>query len=221
MQSDARPHAARAAHADGPPEHMAQPHPHAGDDDAVLIEAQEAMQDALLVERVLHGDAAAYGSLVTRHMQRAFAIAYRVVEHREDAEDIVQDAFMRTLERIDQLERGRPFRPWFLRIVVNQALNFRRARGIRGTVGIPESAAASGIQPDRAAENAELRTQLTAALNKLPEKQRTIVQLADLEGLRSAEIGRIMELSDGTVRWHLHEARKALRHALGSIREGS
>jgi RNA polymerase sigma-70 factor (ECF subfamily) len=53
----------------------------------------------------------------------------------------------------------------------------------------------------------------------LPEKQRTVVQLADLEGLTSGEIGRIMDLADGTVRWHLHEARKALRRALAPTRE--
>lgn len=190
----------------------------ADDDDAALVDAQEAMQDMLLVERVLDGDAEAYGSLVSKHMRRAFAIAYRILEQREDAEDVVQDAFLRALERIDQLGR-RPFRPWFLRVVVNQALNFRRGRGVRATLQIPESAAGRGILPDRAALNADLRARLTAALDALPEKQRTIVQLADLEGLRSAEIGRIMDLADGTVRWHLHEARKALRAALAPMRE--
>jgi RNA polymerase sigma-70 factor (ECF subfamily) len=191
----------------------------AGDEDAALIDAQEAMQDARLVERVLRGDAEAYGSLVSRHMRRAFAIAYRVLEHREDAEDVVQDSFVRALERIDQLDRSRPFRPWFLRIVVNQALNFRRARGIRTTAPLPEAAAAADPLPDRQAENTDLRARLSTALDTLPEKQRTIVQLADLEGLTSGEIGRIMDLADGTVRWHLHEARRALRNALAPIRE--
>ena len=190
----------------------------ADDDDAAHIDAQEALQDALLVARVLDGDAEAYGSLVSKHMRRAFAVAYRILEHREDAEDVVQDAFVRALERIDQLDR-RPFRPWFLRVVVNQALNFRRGRGVRATQQIPESTAGREMLPDRATENADLRARLTAALDALPDKQRTIVQLSDLEGLRSAEIGRIMDLADGTVRWHLHEARKALRAALALTRE--
>ena len=190
----------------------------ADDDDAAHIDAQEAIQDALLVARVLDGDAEAYGSLVSKHMRRAFAVAYRILQHREDAEDVVQDAFIRALERIDQLDR-RPFRPWFLRVVVNQALNFRRGRGVRTTQQIPESAAGRDMLPDRATENADLRARLTAALDALPEKQRTIVQLSDLEGLRSAEIGRIMDLADGTVRWHLHEARKALRVALALTKE--
>jgi RNA polymerase sigma-70 factor (ECF subfamily) len=191
----------------------------AGDEDAALIEAQEALQDARLVERVLQGDAEAYGLLVSRHMRRAFAIAFRILEHREDAEDVVQDSFMRALERIDQLDRSRPFRPWLLRIVMNRSLNFRRGRGVRATVAVPESAASSGTLPDRAAENADLRGRLRAALDLLPEKQRTIVQLADLEGLSSGEIGRIMEIADGTVRWHLHEARAKLRAALAPMKD--
>jgi RNA polymerase sigma-70 factor, ECF subfamily len=188
------------------------------DEDAALIDAQEALQDAPLVERVLQGDAAAYGELVSRHMRRAFAIAYRILEHREDAEDVVQDSFMRALENIDRLDRSRPFRPWFLRIVVNQALNFRRGRGIRATAPLPDIAA-TGLLPDRHAENTDLGARLRAAMDMLPQQQRTIVQLADLEGLTSGEIGRIMDLAGGTVRWHLHEARKALRHALAPIRE--
>ncbi|HEX6133894.1 MAG TPA: RNA polymerase sigma factor [Longimicrobiales bacterium] len=197
---------------------MGQPLP-ADDLDPALLDAQEAMQDALLLERVLHGDAEAYGRLVSRHMRRAFAVAYRILQHREDAEDVVQDSFIRALERIDQLQRGRPFRPWLLRIVVNRALNFRRGRTLRLTEPIPDSAAAPGGAPDRSAERADLRAHLSRALAALPEKQRTIVQLADLENLTSAEIGEIMELSDGTVRWHLHEARKALRLSLAPVRE--
>jgi RNA polymerase sigma-70 factor (ECF subfamily) len=183
----------------------------ADDEDAALNDAQEALQDAQLVARVLRGDTEAYGALVSRHMRRAFAIAYRILEQREDAEDVVQDAFVRALERIDQLDRSRPFRPWFL--------NSRRARGIRATGPLPDAAAANNPLPDRDAENSDLRTRLGAALGMLPEKQRTIVQLADLEGLSSVEIGRIMDIADGTVRWHLHEARKALRQALAPMRE--
>lgn len=191
----------------------------ADDDDAALLDAQEAMQDALLVGRVLHGDAEAYGRLVSKHMRRAFAIAYRILEHREDAEDVVQDSFVRALENMDRLDRSRPFRPWLLRIVVNQSLNFRRGRTLRSTDAIPESAPSLGTLPDHNAERGELRVQLKAALNDLPEKQRTIVQLADIEDLTSAEIGRILDMPDGTVRWHLREARQKLRTRLAQTRE--
>lgn len=183
--------------------------------DAALASAQESMQDALVVERVRRGDAEAYGELVTRHMRRAFSIAFRIVGHRQDAEDVVQDAFVRALERIDSLHRGRPFRPWLYRIVVNQALNLRRRQRVRAADPLPETAPSRERQPDRAAEDAELGERLRSALDVLPEKQRTIVLLADLEDMSSTEIGAVLDIADGTVRWHLHQARRTLRQALG------
>jgi RNA polymerase sigma-70 factor, ECF subfamily len=181
----------------------------------------ESAQDALLVERVLRGDNEAYGGLVSRHMRRAFSIAYRLVEHKEDAEDIVQDSFLRALERIGTLDPARPFRPWFLRIVVNRALNARRARSVRATEQIPVGMASMTVSPVQAAENALLGERLRAALESLPERQRTIVQLADLEELNSSEIAEILDISAGTVRWHLHQARQELRNVLEPLRENS
>lgn len=189
------------------------------DDDAALLAAQETMQDTLLVERVLRGDAEAYGDLVTRHMRRAFSVAYRILEHREDAEDVVQDAFIRALERIDTLDRGRPFRAWFYRIVVNQALNFRRSRTRRATESIPDDARSTTSSPELDADRAGLRERLHHALQQLTETQHTIVQLADLEEFTSAEIAHILGMPDGTVRWHLHQARRALRQMLGSLED--
>jgi RNA polymerase sigma-70 factor, ECF subfamily len=178
----------------------------------------DSAQDALLIERVLRGDADAYGELVARHMRRAFSIAYRILEHREDSEDVVQDSFLRALERIDTLQRGRPFRPWFYRIVVNQALNFRRSRSVRATGPLPDTLAASTPSPERDADCASLGEQLRTALEGLPERQRTVVQLADLEGLNSTEIADILDIAPATVRWHLHEARRTLRTLLASRR---
>jgi RNA polymerase sigma-70 factor, ECF subfamily len=180
----------------------------------------EAARDARLVERVLGGDAEAYGELVALHMRRAFAIAWRILEHREDAEDVVQDAFIRALERIGTLDRARPFRPWFYRIVVNQALNTRRSRTRRATEPVSDGLATQGMSPASAAENAILGDRLRSALDGLPERQRTIVQLSDLEELNSSEIAEILDLSAGTVRWHLHQARQALREVLEPLKEG-
>ncbi|HSJ08119.1 MAG TPA: RNA polymerase sigma factor [Longimicrobiales bacterium] len=178
----------------------------------------DTAQDTLLVERVLRGDAEAYGDLVRRHMRRAFAIAYRILEHREDAEDVVQDAFLRALERIDSLDTRRPFHPWLYRIVVNQALNYRRSRSRRAMDPMPATVAAAGPTPEEDAEAAALRRQLRSALDALPERQRTMVQLADLEGFNSTEIAGILDIAPGTVRWHLHAARRTLRKVLEAAR---
>jgi RNA polymerase sigma-70 factor, ECF subfamily len=186
---------------------MAEPQRQA-DDDAQRI---EAARDALLVERVLRGDAEAYGELVARHMRRAFSIAWRILDHREDAEDVVQDAFLRALERIGTLDPRRPFRPWFYRIVMNQALNFRRSRSVRATQPMHDELVATTSSPEQDAEDALLRGRLRRALDQLPERQRMIVQLADLEALNSSEIAEMLDVPAGTVRWHLHQARQTLR----------
>jgi RNA polymerase sigma-70 factor, ECF subfamily len=195
---------------------MVQPGRQASDD---VASSGESAQDALLVERVLRGDTEAYGGLVSRHMRRAFSIAYRLVEHKEDAEDIVQDSFLRALERIGTLDPARPFLPWFLRIVVNRSLNARRARSVRATEQVPVGLASTTVSPVQAVENALLGERLRAALESLPERQRTIVQLADLEELNSSEIAEILDISAGTVRWHLHQARQELRNVLEPLKE--
>jgi RNA polymerase sigma-70 factor (ECF subfamily) len=170
--------------------------------------------EAELVERVRQGDGRAFDTLVTRYMHRAFSVAFRVLGQKEDAEDLVQDTFMVVLQRIDSFEPGRAFAPWFFRILVNRGLNARKARALRTVDEIPETASSSGPSPEREAERAELRERLAAALATLPQRQKLVVELFELEGFSGPEIAQIMEISDGTVRWHLHEARKALRQAL-------
>lgn len=170
--------------------------------------------ESALVERVRRGDAAAFDALVVRYMRRAFGVAYRLMGQKEDAEDLVQETFLAVLQRIGTFEPGRPFAPWFFRILVNRGLNARKARSLRTTGEIPESAASALASPEREAERGELRDHLRSAMETLPDRQRTIVQLFELEGFTSPEIAGILEISEGTVRWHLHEARKTLRRAL-------
>jgi RNA polymerase sigma-70 factor (ECF subfamily) len=174
-----------------------------------------------LVERVRGGDAAAFEALVNRYMRRAFAVAYRLMGQKEDAEDLVQETFMAVLQRIGTFEAGRPFAPWFFRILVNRGLNARKARSLRAVDEIPEGTAARGPTPEREAERTELRDRLRTAMAGLPERQRVIVELFELEGFGGPEIAEILEISDGTVRWHLHEARKTLKKALAPYERSS
>jgi RNA polymerase sigma-70 factor, ECF subfamily len=174
----------------------------------------DELDDTGLVELVRDGDSRAFGVLVQRHMRRAFRVAYRVLGHREDAEDLVQDAFIAALEGIDTFQQGRSFGPWFYRIVVNRGLNARKARSIRTTEQLPIDVASAEPLPDRAAEQSELRVRLRDALGELPEKQRVATELFELEGFSGAEIAEILEIPAGTVRWHLHQARQALRSSM-------
>lgn len=174
----------------------------------------DAPSDEALAERVRLGEPGAFDQLVERHMRRAFAVAYRLLGQREDAEDLVQDAFLAVLEKIGSYQAGRPFAPWFYRILVNRGLNSRKSRSLRRTEAIPLDASAAGLSPLRETEQGELRERLAAALETLPPRQRAVVELFELEGFTSVEIAEIMSLSDGTVRWHLHQARQALRTVL-------
>lgn len=173
------------------------------------------VDDTELVERVRAGDVAAYDLLVTRHMKRAYSVAYRLLGQREDAEDLVQDAFMVALEKIDTFKAGRSFAPWFYRILVNRGLNSRKSRSLRRMDALPPEISDSSRSPLRDTERAELRERLTEVLRTLPPRQKSVVELFELEGFTSLEIAEVLGLSDGTVRWHLHQARAKLREALG------
>ena len=177
-----------------------------------------AEDDSALVERVRAGDVGAFDQLVQRHMKRAFAVAYRLLGHREDAEDLVQDAFIQALDKIDTFEAGRPFAPWFFRILTNRGLNARQSRALRTMSELPEEVASGAGSPEQDAERADLASRLREAVGKLPERQQLIVQLFEIDGWTSAEIAATLGISDGTVRWHVHEARRALRAELEPYR---
>lgn len=175
--------------------------------------------EAVLVARVRAGEGAAFDELVRLHLGRVFAIAYRVLGQRQDAEDVTQEVFLAVLEKIDTYDPARPFAPWLHRVAMNRALNARKARALRRTEAVPESVRAPGDEPDAAAEKAEERERLARAMLELPERQRHIVRLFDLEGFSSVEIGSMLGMADGTVRWHLHQARERLRRALAPTEE--
>jgi RNA polymerase sigma-70 factor (ECF subfamily) len=167
-----------------------------------------------LLRRVQLGEAAAVDELVRRYIRRAFAVAYRLLGHREDAEDLVQDAFVSALEHIGTFDLTRPFGPWFFRIVVNRGLNLRSARAVRRTDLLADDMHTSGPSPHEELERSEVRTRFRAAVTALPRRQRLAVELFDIEGFTSVEIGKALGIPSGTVRWYVHEARRALRQAL-------
>ena len=176
-------------------------------------------RDSALVGRVRNGDRSAFDGLVHAYMRPAFQLAYRVVGHREDAEDLVQEAFLAAYQYLDSFDASRPFGPWLMRIVLNRGANLRRARSRRETE--PETDAVSPLPSAlEDSERAETRVQLASAMARLSERQRVIVTLFDVDGLTSTEIGEMLDLSAGTIRWHLHEARRTLRGLLSRFFKG-
>ncbi len=177
----------------------------------------DALTEPALLDLVRHRDPSAFDELVRRYLRRAYAVAYHVMHHREDAEDLVQETFITVLEQIDRFDRERAFSPWFFRILVNRGLNARKSRTVRQTEQVPADAAGGEGSPDGLAERRELQERVRAAVDLLPERQRLILRLSELEGFSSVEIASILDLSQGTVRWYLHEARNALRVTLAPL----
>ncbi len=178
--------------------------------------APEMADEPALVARIRAGDMQAYDTLVRRYLKRAYAVSQRMLGNASDAEDAVQDAFLRALERIAQCGPGRAFGPWFFRILITQGLNFQRSAKVRRTEALPEELHGHSEGGDILAERAEVRAAFRTALDALPAAQRTIVQLSDIEGYGSGELATMLDMPAGTVRWHLHQARKQLRHSLAA-----
>lgn len=177
--------------------------------------------DGQLVRRARQGEAEAFGLLVQRYQRAAFAVALSVTGRPEDAEDAAQESFLVALERLDECRSPERFAGWLMTIVRNRSRNLVRRESLRGTEQVPASARTGEPTPDVVAERSELRRVLEAALGRIPEVHRQIVMLHDLEGWKHREIAELLNLPSGTVRSHLHFARKALREALGDAAPGA
>lgn len=171
-------------------------------------------EEQTLVRQVQSGSEDAFGSLVDRYLDEAYAIAVSVLRDAHDAEDAVQSAFIRALERIDQLKPGSPFGPWFYRVLRSTCLNLRRREALRRHEEIPVSAA-GGPDPEKDLQQKLTRERVVSALAELPEMQRLAVTLYDLEGYSHQEIAGILGIAVGTSRAHVHHARRALRRLIG------
>jgi RNA polymerase sigma-70 factor, ECF subfamily len=176
--------------------------------------AGEEPGDRELLLRVQDGDSDAFDLLVRRYMSRAQVVARRLMQDPDDADDLVQDAFLRALDRIGTFDVTRAFGPWFTRLLVNLGLDQRRRQRVRRTEPHDPETFAGGVSPDREVERAELKDSLGKALEALPARQRLIVTLFEIDGHSTEEVATMLEVSQVTIRWHLHQARRTLREAL-------
>jgi RNA polymerase sigma factor (sigma-70 family) len=175
--------------------------------------------DAELVTRAQGGETSAYEELVRRHAQIAFRTAYLVTGSAADAEEAVQDSFVKAHRALGRFRPGAPFRPWLLQIVANEARNRRRSAGRRGALvlrareeGPSEGAAPS---PERALLSVEERTVLLEALESLPERDRLVIACRYLLELSEAETAAALGCRRGTVKSRLSRALERLRAAEG------
>ena len=172
----------------------------------------------------MRGDLSAFEALVARYQRRANAVAYRLLNNADDAMEVVQDAFVKAYENLHTLRYPRRFGAWLMRIVSNEALNRRRGRALRKTVsldgvgpgdGRPAPVVdTKGVSPVDAAVTGELKDVIAGAIEKLPAMQRDVVVLFCIGQMPQKDVAEILGCSVQTVKWHVFEARKALKEIL-------
>ena len=180
-----------------------------------------------------HADARErFGELVARHQRRASRIAYHYLRDAAEADEAVQDAFVKAYSHLASFREELPFDVWFTRILINGCLDRIKARKRRERWQIPLSAgpasdnagerdvseriASSGPSPEDALLSRERRRQIADALALLPERQRAVFVLSQVEGCTSREVSALTGLNESTVRVHLFRAIRKLRATLSA-----
>ena len=181
------------------------------------------MEERDAIARLKQGDIEGLEPLVRRYQVQAVRAAYLIVHDRDLAQDIVQSAFLRVYERIAQFDAARPFGPWFLRSVVNDAV--KAAARCQRQIPLEGGSEAEGASllgllsdpspgPADLVEAAETRQAVWAALGQLPPAQRAAIVLRYYLGLGETEMAAELACPPGTVKWRLYAARKRLRELL-------
>lgn len=181
--------------------------------------------ETLLIDELREGDMAALAILVEKYKRLVYRVAIQITKNHEDANDVMQDTFLKVHESIHSFRKDAAFETWLYRIVVNHATNLvkrrerRRESPLSGTSEMeihPDLRRTADLanNPHLNLEKKERQRWVTQAINSLPLKQRTVVILHEFEGLTHPEIASIINCSEGTVRSRLHYARHKLRDLL-------
>jgi RNA polymerase sigma-70 factor, ECF subfamily len=186
---------------------------------------QRAREASSLVDAAKAGDARAFDELVRRYRPRIFALALHLTGRPSDADDITQDAFIKAYSRLADFEGRSEFFTWLYRIALHRALNVKRDQGRRRAVGLddPRVTAAVAVDaegdPRRALELQEGYAHLLGAFDRLSSVLRTTVVLTTLQGLSYKEAAVVLDTTEGTIAWRVHEARKKLRESIEHLRK--
>jgi len=185
----------------------------------------DTSEDLALVQSAKDGDIAAFEQLIKRYDRNVFRIAQHITQNREDAEDVVQDAFLKAYQNLKQFQGNSKFYTWLVRIAVNEALMKLRKRKSSKTVSmdedvetedgsVPREVADWSPNPEQLFRQAELSDILAKTIQGLPTGFRTVFVLRDVEGLSTEETAETLGLSVPAVKSRLLRARLQLRERL-------
>jgi len=187
-----------------------------------MDQARRDPPDGDLARRVQNGDRDAFEILARRYLRPIHAVAASFLRERADVEDAAQETFLKALRAIGSFDPNRPFAPWLYQIARNVARNRLAERKRHATEPVTDLARSlpdSAASPEVGVEGTELGHRIAEAIEALPEQRRTAFRLAEVEGYAAVEVARLMGLSPGAVRAHIHHARKDLRARLAHLVE--
>jgi len=181
--------------------------------------------DRDLMARLQAGDRDALGPLMERHHLRIYRIALAYLRDRDEAQDAVQETFVKAYQGAARWDGSAEVAPWLSRIAVNHAIDRYRGRRRRLRSETPlddevhgERIAAPAPSPERRAMDREAGEKITAALGALPERQRAVVVLRLYQDMNLDDIARTLDMSLGTVKSSLHRAMRRMRETLAGLR---
>jgi RNA polymerase sigma-70 factor, ECF subfamily len=188
-----------------------------------------AVPDVELLERVRAGDAVAFELIMRRYNRRLFRLARSIVRNAAEAEDVVQETYLRAYARCHEFRGPHGFSAWLTRIAANEALGRLRSRsrvisldgylsGAGGDADVRriETMASPQLDPERLTGNGELRRLLEAAIDALPDDFRVVFVLRAVEGLSVAETAESLSIRPETVKTRFHRARRLVQETLGA-----
>lgn len=180
------------------------------------------LPDEEIVSRVLAGDTALFEIIMRRHNQLLYRVTQGILRNDSEAEDVMQEAYVRAYEHLGQFAGRAPFRTWLTRIAVHEALA-RAQRGKRFAAPGPAEASGGdvmdlfvspGRSPEQQASDSELRILLERAIAELPDLYRCVFILRDVEQMSIVDVANALDLSENVVKIRLHRARRALRKTI-------
>jgi len=191
----------------------------------MIVSSQAGIDETPLVAQAREGNALAFGELVKQYEGKIFRLAQHVTQNREDAEDVLQETFMKAYEHLDQFQGNSKFYTWIVRIAVNQALMKLRRRKTDRSVSLDETIdtgedtvvreiAAWGEDPERRFSREELGSILDSAIQSLEPPYRSVFVLRDIDELSTEETADVLGLTVPAVKSRLLRARLQLRERL-------
>ena len=184
------------------------------------VDIPGSLSDNEVVRRILAGDAASFELLMRRYKQRIFRVVRSIVRDDDEAEDVVQDSYVRAFEHLSQFGERAKFSTWLTRIAVNEALARKRRQKAIQYMDFNEPKN-NGFEPSSAKKEAdhqlcndELRNVLTQAIDDLPDELRSVFTLRLVEELDTDETASCLEISESNVKVRLHRARLILRQRI-------